>query len=126
MESFDTPARAATPDGPITATGSSRVDDLVHEVVERCGYQVMIDVAWQYPNPTYIDLVEAAGFALGSLGFEPAGLRCADLQSVGYSSKQAVDYWFLWGSPELMDADLDGIPCETVYGDVARYMPAYY
>jgi len=25
-----------------------------------------------------------------------------------------------------MDADLDGIPCETVFSDVAQYMPAYY
>jgi hypothetical protein len=33
--------------------------------------------------------------------------------SVGYTG--AVAYWFLEGMPERMDADLDGVPCETVF-----------
>jgi hypothetical protein len=36
-----------------------------------------------------------------------------------------VDYWFLWGMPPLMDADANGIPCETVWPDVAQYVPAF-
>jgi hypothetical protein len=67
-----------------------------------------------------------AAVALGDLFLEPDGLRCADLQALGYGTKDAVDYWFLWGTPPLMDADADGIPCETVFPDVERYLPAYY
>jgi hypothetical protein len=64
--------------------------------------------------------------ALGDLFLEPDGLRCADLQALGYGAKDAVDHWFLCGAPPLMDADADGIPCETVFPDVERYLPAYY
>jgi hypothetical protein len=30
------------------------------------------------------------------------------------------------GRSAPMDADADGIPCETVFSDVERYLPAYY
>ena len=29
-----------------------------------------------------------------------------------------MDYWFLWGAPALMDADGNGVPCETVIGSL--------
>lgn len=45
----------------------------------------------------------------------PAGLKCADLEARGFSYAEAVAYWFATGAPDLMDADLNGIPCETVY-----------
>jgi len=45
----------------------------------------------------------------------PAGLFCRDLNAKGYSYVAAVDYWRLHGQPDRMDADLNGIPCETVY-----------
>lgn len=45
----------------------------------------------------------------------PAGLKCADLAARGFSYAEAVAYWFATGAPDLMDADLNGIPCETVY-----------
>ena len=34
----------------------------------------------------------------------------------------AVWYWYAEGRPDRMDADLDGIPCETVYdpGEIAQ------
>jgi hypothetical protein len=83
-------------------------------------------VADQFSGPASYDLLVDANVALGYLLLEPEGLRCADLQGLGYDAKDAVDYWFLWEAPALMDADLDGIPCETVFSDVARYMPAYY
>jgi hypothetical protein len=37
---------------------------------------------------------------------------------------EAVDYWLNSGAPDLMDADRDGIPCETVYpsSEVAGYL----
>jgi hypothetical protein len=53
----------------------------------------------------------------------PAGLFCRDLNAKGYSYVAAVDYWRLHGQPNQMDADRNGIPCETVYSrnDVAAY-----
>jgi hypothetical protein len=53
------------------------------------------------------------------------GRFCRDLvASEGYFSSYsgAVTYWFLEGRPDRMDADRDGIPCETVYSlsDIAN------
>lgn len=45
----------------------------------------------------------------------PAGLYCRDLYSSGHSYGDALSYWYFWGKPDRMDADLNGIPCETVY-----------
>ena len=54
---------------------------------------------------------------------EPAGLFCRDLSARGYSYSAAVDYWRAHGDPNQMDADRNGIPCETVYlrSDVISY-----
>lgn len=43
------------------------------------------------------------------------GLFCRDLLPRGYSYDEAVQYWMVEGRPERMDADRNGIPCETVY-----------
>ena len=45
----------------------------------------------------------------------PTGLFCRDLADMGYSYADAMDYWYADGAPDRMDADVDGIPCETVY-----------
>ena len=45
----------------------------------------------------------------------PSGLYCRDLKALGYNWADATQYWILWGAPDNMDADLNGIPCETVY-----------
>jgi cytoskeletal protein RodZ len=45
----------------------------------------------------------------------PAGLFCRDLKARGYGWSDATTYWNYWGQPANMDADLNGIPCETVY-----------
>jgi len=45
----------------------------------------------------------------------PSGLYCRDLKAMGYSYSQATSYWYYHGRPAMMDADLNGIPCETVY-----------
>lgn len=52
-----------------------------------------------------------------------AGLFCRDLLARGYSYVAAVDYWRSHGEPNQMDADRNGIPCETVYpaADVSAY-----
>lgn len=53
----------------------------------------------------------------------PAGLFCRDLKAEGYEYTAAVTYWRNHGQPDRMDADLNGIPCETVYpaADVSAY-----
>jgi hypothetical protein len=45
------------------------------------------------------------------------------LAADGYSYEEAVQYWLVDGSPNRMDADRNGIPCETVYdrGAVLAY-----
>ncbi len=57
----------------------------------------------------------------GNVAALPAGLFCRDLNARGYSYVAAVGYWRLHGNPNQMDADRNGIPCETVYpaSDVA-------
>lgn len=56
----------------------------------------------------------------------PAGLFCRDLNGRGFSYSAAVDYWRKNGNTDQMDADKNGIPCETVYprGDVVAYWGA--
>jgi hypothetical protein len=51
------------------------------------------------------------------------GLFCRDLMAMGYTYTEAVIYWWLEGVPDRMDADRNGIPCETVYprGDVLTF-----
>lgn len=53
----------------------------------------------------------------------PADLFCRDLRARGYSYTAAIDYWRFHGQPDRMDADRNGIPCETVYppSDVSAY-----
>ncbi len=86
----------------------------------------MVDIASQYPEPLHSWLRSTAVSALGEISALPEGLRCADLATFGLGPKQAVDYWFLWGAPGLMDADKDMIPCETIWPDVETYMPSNY
>ena len=54
---------------------------------------------------------------------EPAGLYCRDLKGRSYSYTAAFDYWRAHGEPDQMDADRNGIPCETVFtrSDVTAY-----
>ena len=44
-----------------------------------------------------------------------SGLFCRDLLGRGYGYSEAVAYWTREGQPDRMDADRNGIPCETVY-----------
>ena len=62
---------------------------------------------------------------IGDVRSAPAGLLCKDLAAQGYSYSAAVDYWRVNGQPNRMDADKNGIPCETVYprADVVAYWP---
>lgn len=64
--------------------------------------------------------------ALGDVRSQPPGLFCRDLRAKGFSYSAAVDYWRNNGQPDQMDADRNGIPCETVYprSDVIAYWGA--
>lgn len=57
-----------------------------------------------------------------------SGLYCRDLKPDGASFPVAVAYWMIEGAPSRMDADGDGIPCETVYdGDaLLEFLPLAY
>ncbi len=48
----------------------------------------------------------------GPLG---SGLLCADLADLGYGFAPTLVYWVREGAPARMDADGNGLPCETVY-----------
>ncbi|MGY1744808.1 hypothetical protein [Blastococcus sp. SYSU D00695] len=52
----------------------------------------------------------------------PPGLLCQDLAALGLGPADAAAYWFYWAQPDRMDADLDGVPCETVWPDMERYV----
>jgi len=53
----------------------------------------------------------------GDVLTEPVGLLCKDLNAKGYSYSASVDYWRAHGQPDNMDADKNGIPCETTYSE---------
>jgi hypothetical protein len=52
---------------------------------------------------------------LSVFGAANPGLFCRDLANLGYTFAESYEYWVLDGRPERMDADRNGIPCETVY-----------
>jgi hypothetical protein len=63
--------------------------------------------AWQTPMFGGGEPPPAAGLA--------GGLFCRDVAAAGYSFDQALAYWVREGRPSRMDADGNGLPCETVY-----------
>lgn len=67
----------------------------------------------QRTTPSFTSSV---GAAVGSL---PAGLSCQDLRNNSLSYVAAFQYWRMHGNPVAMDANRDGIPCETVYSAAA-------
>jgi hypothetical protein len=52
------------------------------------------------------------------------GKYCAAMHAAGWSFEEARAYYQDHGQPAHMDADGDGIPCETVYGEVGGRGPA--
>jgi len=65
------------------------------------------------PQPVFEQNIEALAW----------GLFCRDLAAAGWDYTDAVAYWDAEGRPARMDADENGIPCETVYSssDVTAY-----
>lgn len=62
--------------------------------------------------PTTIAPVPTSMTPVGDL---KEGMFCRDLAAIGYDYAEAVTYWTREGRPDRMDADRNGIPCETVY-----------
>jgi hypothetical protein len=52
-----------------------------------------------------------------------AGKYCAAMHAAGWSLEKARAFYEDHGQPAHMDADGDGIPCETVYGEVGDPEP---
>lgn len=52
-----------------------------------------------------------------------SGHSCQQLKTRGYGYSDAVAYWERWAGPPRMDADKNGIPCESVYAakNVAKF-----
>lgn len=74
---------------------------------------------------TPIQTKEPVAQASTPAGLAP-GLLCSDLGERGLGYDQAVAYWIGEGKPNRMDADRNGIPCETRYPreDVVAYWGA--
>ncbi len=72
--------------------------------------------AWQgafLPGPAGVDVQLPS--PQGAIRSAEPGLFCRDLLDRGFTFADAVRYWWWDGSPDRMDADRNGIPCETVY-----------
>src|SRR4029453_750535 len=52
------------------------------------------------------------------------GKYCAAMHAAGWSFEEARAYYGAPGQPAHREADGDGIPCETVYGEVGGQGPA--
>lgn len=89
-------------------------------------WRAQLDSATNPPRPEWqqIFLAGEAPAPRNKTGIE-AGLLCRDLQDMGYPIWAAVRYWLAEGAPARMDADNNGIPCETVFGeDVEHFLNA--
>ena len=125
--SFDQLAFGSRPShASVTADEASALRDVVQVAVDTCGFQATVDIAGQYPSPLFDELLDDAVGALGEIAALPGGLYCRDLRDLGLTAQNAVDYWFFWFSPSNMDADLNGVPCETVWADAGQYLPGWY
>ena len=69
------------------------------------------------PCETVFDRKDFAGFFATESG-EASGQLCRDLAASGYRFSDALAYWFMEGAPDRMDADGNGVPCETVYDEM--------
>lgn len=79
-------------------------------------WRAQLDAATNPPRPDWqqVFLAGAPPDARNATGLE-AGLFCRDLDRLGYGFWGAVPYWLAEGAPARMDADGNGIPCETVF-----------
>jgi hypothetical protein len=85
---------ASTEAAPTTVTSRTSTTTQPHPV-ERVDHAAM-------PRPTLVP-----------------GRYCKTMRQWGWSYARVLRYWHSHGRPDHMDADLNGIPCETVYPDVS-------
>jgi hypothetical protein len=89
-------------------------------------WRAELDAATNPPRPEWQNIF-LAGEPLApsnQTGIE-AGLFCRDLNALGYYAWDAMAYWLAEGAPDRMDADRNGIPCETVFGeDIEHFLNA--
>jgi hypothetical protein len=79
-------------------------------------WRAMLDAATNPPRPQWQEIFLAGEppAPRNRTGLE-AGLFCRDLADMGYWFGTAARYWLAEGAPDRMDADRNGIPCETVF-----------
>ena len=67
------------------------------------------------PETTIATVIATTSTTVTPVADLGSGLFCRDLRPGGYTYAEAVRYWMVEGRPDRMDADRNGIPCETVY-----------
>ena len=89
-------------------------------------WRAQLDAATNPPRPDWqqVFLAGEPPAPRNVTGIE-AGLFCRDLANMGYTAWEAIPYWLAEGAPDRMDADRNGIPCETVFGeDIEAFLNA--
>jgi hypothetical protein len=80
-----------------------------------------LDQRTQPDRPTWENVFLAGELSEASAGGAlPGGLFCRDVAAAGYDFVTAAAYWLREGAPDRMDADRNGVPCETVYPEEAE------
>lgn len=106
---LDPADQSATADGSIAATEMSTT--MAAETASTASTVTVAPTATAATTTT-VAVTTTTRASVAALG---AGLFCRDIASLGYDYSDAVAYWVSEGSPDRMDADRNGIPCETVY-----------
>jgi hypothetical protein len=75
-------------------------------------WRAMLDAGNAPDRPSWQSPLFAGGFSSGGLA---GGLLCREVSAAGYGFADALAYWVREGTPARMDADGNGIPCETVF-----------
>jgi hypothetical protein len=74
----------------------------------------MVDIAHQYPDPTYGWLRSTAVSALGEISALSDGLRCADLAALGRFAPGPARHAEATGAPFVVVAQSDVVPDASV------------
>ena len=77
-------------------------------------WRALLDAGEAPERPAWQSPIFGGGTAPPPAGLA-GGLFCRDVAAAGYSFDQALAYWVREVRPSRMDADGNGIPCETVY-----------
>ena len=86
-------------------------------------WRVMLDNGESPRRPGWQEVILSGELAPRRSGLEP-GLFCRDLHNRGYDFSAAAAYWLSEGAPDRMDADRNGVPCETVFpsAEIAAFL----